>query len=128
MPKVVPDLSAIGWPAPSNPVSRVVEGGGLVFVSGQAGIQPGRQAPVPGGIGAETRQALENIGTLLGAVGLGFADVVKSTVYLSDFDDFAFMNDVYRDHFGQEPPVRFTTGVTRLLNGARVEIEVIAAR
>jgi 2-iminobutanoate/2-iminopropanoate deaminase len=79
-------------------------------------------------VGAETRQALDNVGTLLRAVGLDFADVVKTTVYLADFDDFAVMNEVYREYFSQEPPVRFTTGVTKLLNGARVEVEVIAAR
>jgi 2-iminobutanoate/2-iminopropanoate deaminase len=128
MPKKVPRLSLPDWPEPTNPVSRVVEGAGLVFVSGQAGIRPGQARPVPGGITAETRQSLDNVGTLLRAVGLGFADVVKTTVYLADFGDFEAMNEVYRAYFLDEPPVRFTTGVTGLLNGARIEIEVIAVR
>ena len=128
MPKTIPDLSLTGWPPPTNPVSRVVEGAGLVFVSGQAGIKPGESTPVEGGIAAETQQALENVGTLLRAVGLDYRDVVKVTVYLADFDDFAGMNDVYRRYFREQPPVRFTAGVTRLLNAARLEVEVTAAR
>jgi len=105
-----------------------VEAAGLVFVSGQAGIKPGEGVPVAGGIAAETEQALDNVGALLRAVGLDYSDVVKATVYLADFDDFTGMNEVYRRYFAEEPPIRFTAGVTRLLNGARIEIEVTAAR
>jgi 2-iminobutanoate/2-iminopropanoate deaminase len=71
---------------------------------------------------------LENVGQLLRAVGLDFADVVKATVYLRDFDEFAAMNAVYREFFSSEPPTRATVGVTRLAADYRIEIEVIAAR
>jgi 2-iminobutanoate/2-iminopropanoate deaminase len=71
---------------------------------------------------------LDNVGRLLEAAGLGFADVVKCTVYLLDFSEFAAMNAVYREYFPTEPPTRATVGVTRLAGDFRIEIEVIAAR
>ena len=71
---------------------------------------------------------LDNVGRLLGAVGLGFADVVKCTVYLTDFEEFAAMNVIYREYFPTDPPVRATVQVGRLAVGARIEIEVLAAR
>ena len=83
---------------------------------------------VDGGIEAETRQMLENVGRLLKAVGLDYPDVVKATVYLRDFDEFPKMNAIYREFFPTEPPTRATVGVTRLAADYRVEIEVIAAR
>jgi 2-iminobutanoate/2-iminopropanoate deaminase len=83
---------------------------------------------VPGGIEAETRQMLENVGRLLRAVGLDYDAVVKATVYLRDFGDFAAMNGVYRQVFPTDPPTRATVGVTALASDFRVEIEVIATR
>jgi 2-iminobutanoate/2-iminopropanoate deaminase len=71
---------------------------------------------------------LDNVGRLLRAVGLDYADVVKATVYLVDFDEFAAMNAVYREYFPTEPPTRATVGVTRLAAEYRIEIEVVAAR
>lgn len=126
MPKRV--LSGPGIVATSLPFSQVVEAGGLVFLAGQIGDEPGSHGPVPGGIKAETQQMLENVGRLLRAVGLDYGDVVKATVYLREFDDFADMNEVYRAFFPTEPPTRATVGVTRLALDSRVEIEVIAAR
>jgi len=120
--------SGAGIPAASLPFSPVVEANGFVFLAGQVGDQPGTPGPVPGGIEAETRQMLENVGRLLRAVGLDYADVVKATVYLVDFDEFARMNAVYREFFPTEPPTRATVGVTRLAADYRVEIEVIASR
>jgi 2-iminobutanoate/2-iminopropanoate deaminase len=126
VPKSVPALPGI---EPSSlPFSQVVEAGGLVFVAGQVGNAPGSSGPVPGGIEAETRAMLENVGRLLRAVGLDYADVVKSTVYLVDFTEFAQMNGVYREFFASDPPTRATVGVTRLAADYRIEIEVIAAR
>ena len=116
-----------GIVAGSFPFSQVVEANGLVFLAGQVGDAPGG-GMVPGGIEAETRQMLENVGRLLRAVGLDYADVVKSTVYLRDFDEFAQMNAIYREYFPTEPPTRATVGVTRLAADYRIEIEVIAAR
>ena len=126
MPKTVPDLPGI---EPSSfPFSQVVEANGLVFVAGQVGNAPGSSGAVPGGIEAETRAMLDNVGRLLRAVGLDHADVVKATVYLVDFDDFPAMNGVYREYFPSQQPTRATVGVTRLAADYRVEIEVIAAR
>jgi 2-iminobutanoate/2-iminopropanoate deaminase len=110
------------------PFSKVIEANGFVFLAGQVGSAEGTPGPVPGGIEAETRQMLDNVGRLLAAVGLGYADVVKATVYLTDFDEFDRMNAVYREYFPTEPPTRATVGVTRLAADYRVEIEVMATR
>jgi 2-iminobutanoate/2-iminopropanoate deaminase len=126
MPKHVPALPGIE--ASSLPFSKVVEANGFVFLAGQVGDAPGRDGAVPGGIEAETKATLDSVGRLLRAVGLDYKDVVKATVYLIDFDEFAAMNAVYRTYFPTEPPTRATVGVTRLARDYRVEIEVIAAR
>jgi 2-iminobutanoate/2-iminopropanoate deaminase len=105
-----------------------VEANGFVFLAGQVGNVPGGDGAVPGGIEAETRQMLDNVGRLLRTVGLDYRDVVKATVYLRDFGDFAAMNAVYREYFPTEPPTRATVGVTALARDFRVEIEVVAAR
>jgi 2-iminobutanoate/2-iminopropanoate deaminase len=126
MPRTVPQLPGI---EPSSlPFSKVVEANGFVFVAGQVGDAPGSDGPVPGGIEAETRAALDNVGRLLRAVGLDYGDVVKVTAYITDFDEFGAMNAVYRTYFPEQPPTRATVGVTRLASTYRVEFEVIAAR
>ena len=126
MPKTVPQLPGI--PPSDYPFSQVVEANGCGFLAGQVGDAPGGHGAVPGGIEAETRAMLDNVGRLLAAVGLGFDDVVKCTVYLRDFSEFARMNAVYREFFPTEPPTRATVGVTGLAVDFRVEIEVLAAR
>jgi len=126
MPKTVPQ--GPGIEASGLPFSQVVEANGFVFLAGQVGGAPGGHGAVPGGIEAETRQMLDNVGRLLGAVGLGYDDVVKATVYLLDFGEFAAMNAVYRQYFPSNPPTRATVGVTALAADYRVEIEVVAAR
>ena len=126
MPKTVPNLP--GLEPGSYPFSQVVEANGFVFLAGQVGDAPGSHGPVPGGIEAETRAMLDNVGRLLRTVGLDYGDVVKCTVYLRDFADFAAMNTVYREYFPSEPPTRATVGVTALASDFRVEIEVIATR
>lgn len=125
MPRTVPSLAG---EAPSQlPFSKVVEANGLVFLAGQVGdVEGGGIAP--GGIEPETRAALDNAGRLLRAVGLDYADVVRCTIYITDFDDFAAMNAVYREYFPTDPPARATVEVTRLALGAHIEIEVTAAR
>lgn len=110
------------------PFSQIVEANGFVFLAGQVGDLPGTHGAVPGGIEAETRQTLENVGRLLRVAGLDYGDVVQATVYLTDFDEFARMNAVYREYFPSEPPTRATVGVTRLASDYRVEIVVVAAR
>ena len=126
MPKTVPNLPGIE--PSSSPLSMVVEANGFVFVAGQVGSLPGEHKAAPGGIVPETRAMLDNVGRLLRAVGLDFADVIKATVYLRDFGDFAEFNTVYREYFPTEPPTRATVGVTALAVDFTVEIEVIAVR
>ncbi len=126
MPKNVPVLPGIE--ASNLPFSQVIEANGFVFLAGQVGNAPGEHGAVGGGIAAETRQMLDNVGRLLKAVGLDYRDVVKSTIYLRDFADFEAMNQVYRTYFPTEPPTRATVGVTALASDFSVEIEVMAAR
>jgi 2-iminobutanoate/2-iminopropanoate deaminase len=126
MSKHVPTLPGVE-PGP-YPFSQLVEANGFVFLAGQVGDAPGSHGPVPGGIEAETRAMLDNVGRLLTAAGLGFSDVVRCTVYLRDFADFAAMNTVYREYFPIDPPARATVGVTALAADYAIEIEVTAAR
>jgi 2-iminobutanoate/2-iminopropanoate deaminase len=126
MPKQV--HAPAGTEPGSLPFSQLIEANGFVFVAGQVGGRPDTPGPVPGGIEAETRQMLENVRGLLDTVGLGLEDVVKATVYLVDFNEFARMNSVYREFFATDPPTRATVGVTRLAADYRVEIEVVATR
>jgi len=126
VPKTIP--GGPGLEPGAYPFSKVVEANGFVFLAGQVGDAPGGHGAVPGGIDAETRAMLDNVGRLLMAVGLDFSAVVQCTVYLRDFDDFAAMNGVYRQYFPTEPPTRATVGVTALAADFRVEIEVLAAR
>lgn len=125
MPKTVPNIPGV---EPGRlPFSQVVEANGFVFLAGQVGAPPGGEL-VEGGIRAEVRQMLDNVGRLLHAVGLDYGDVVRCTVFLVDMGDFAAMNDVYREYFPTEPPVRATVGVSGLAGPFRVEIDVTAAR
>jgi 2-iminobutanoate/2-iminopropanoate deaminase len=126
MPKTVPNRP--GLEPGGYPFSTVVEANGFVFLAGQVGDAPGSHGAVPGGIEAETRAMLDNVGRLLEAVGLGFGDVVKCTVYVRDFADFAAFNAVYREYFPTDPPTRATVGVTALAEDFNVEIEVLATR
>ena len=124
MPKTIPQIP--GLEPGRLPFSPVVEANGLVFLAGQVGAPPGGEV-VPGGTAAETRQVLDNVGQLLRAVGLDYSDVVRCTVFLVDMADFALMNEVYAEIFGDHRPARSTVAVASLPRGARVEIEVIAA-
>lgn len=110
------------------PFSQVVEANGFVFMAGQVGDAPGTHGAVAGGVAAQTRAMLDNVGRLLRAVGLDYGDVVRSTVYLVDFDAFAEYNAIYREYFPIDPPARATVGVARLVGDYLVEIEVTAAR
>jgi 2-iminobutanoate/2-iminopropanoate deaminase len=102
--------------------------GELVFCSGQVGLDPDSGALVKGGVEAETRQVLANLGAVLAAAGLGFGDVVRTTVYLTDFGDFGVMNAIYAEAFADVPPARATVQVSALPRGAAVEIDAIAVR
>jgi 2-iminobutanoate/2-iminopropanoate deaminase len=107
--------------------SPAIRTGDLVFLSGQVGLRPGARELVPGGIAEETRQALENVRTILDAAGLTPREVVKCTVFLADMAEYEPMNRVYAAFFGGDPPARSAVGVAALPLAARVEIECIAA-
>jgi len=112
--------------ASTNPVlSSVVKVGDMLYLSGQLGRVPGAGL-APGGIGPETRQALENIKGALEATGSGMDRVVKCTVFLADVADYAAMNEVYGTFWPEDPPARTTVAVAALVLGARIEIECIA--
>lgn len=117
-----------GAPAPFQgaPYSQAITIGELVFVAGQVPIDPATGALVEGGIREQTEQAFCNVGAILEAAGSSLANLVKTTVFLADFDDFAGMNEVYARHAGERPPARSTVEVSQLPAGALVEIEVVA--
>ena len=121
-------ITSDGAPRALGPYAQAVAAGGLVFCSGQVGIDPASGGLVPGGIAPETARALENLAAVLAAAELRLADVVKTTVYLTDLADFAAMNEVYGRYFPAPHPARATVQVARLPAGARVEIDAIAAR
>ena len=110
------------------PFSPAVEANGIVWLAGQTGHAPGETGAVPGGIKAETRQALENIGVTLRAIGLDYTDVVKATVFMTNMNDFPQMNEVYREFFPADFPARATVGVARLASNYSIEIDIVAAR
>lgn len=113
-------------PQPVGPYSLAIRAGNQVFTAGQIGLDPKTGELVPGGIEAETRQALTNIKHILESAGCGLVDVVKTTVFLQDMADFPRMNAVYAEFFAHHPPARTTVAVAALPKGARVEIEAIA--
>jgi len=113
-------------PKAIGPYSVAIRIGDLVFTSGQIGLDPGTGVLVPGGVEAETRQALTNLAHVLADAGSGLSQVVKTTVFLRDMADFAAMNAVYAEFFPENPPARSTVAVAALPKGAAVEIEAIA--
>src|SRR5437773_1440376 len=120
-------VSSPAAPTAIGPYSPAVRAGQLLFVSGQVSIEPASGTYIPGDIKAETRRVLENIGALLKAGGLDFSAVVRTTVFLSDMNDFVAMNEVYAGFFTEPYPARATVQVARLPRDARVEIDAIAA-
>jgi reactive intermediate/imine deaminase len=108
------------------PFSSAVKVGNVIYLSGQIGNRIGTRQLVPGGIGPETRQTLENIRTVLEAAGSSLDRVVKCTVFLADIGDYEAMNQVYAGFFPAEPPARSTVAGSGLALGARVEIECMA--
>src|SRR4051812_23376828 len=114
-------------PAAIGPYSQAIAVNGFLFCSGQIALVPGTANLAPGGIVPETERVLENVKALLAARGLGFEDVVKTTVFLAAMDDFAKMNEIYARAFSSHPPARSTVAAAGLPKGARVEIECVAA-
>jgi len=116
-----------GAPAPFQgaPYSQAVAAGGFVFVSGQLALRPGDKELSGGTIEEQTEQALANLRAILEEAGSGLAQLVKTTVFLQNLDDFPGMNSVYAKHVGEQPPARSTVEVAKLPSGALVEIEAI---
>ncbi len=114
-------------PAAVGPYSQAVELNGTLFISGQLPADPAT-GEFPEGIEAQTRRSLDNLGYILEEAGLGFNDVVKTTVLLSDIKNFAAMNAVYAEYFTGDKPARVCYEVAALPKGAMVEIDAIAGK
>jgi 2-iminobutanoate/2-iminopropanoate deaminase len=115
-------------PAPFRgaPYSQGIRLGDLVFVSGQLAVRPGQTEIVGATIQEQTEQVFANLKAILEEAGSGLERLVKTTVFLSDLDDFGGMNEVYARHVGDQPPARSTVEVAALPSGAKVEIEAVA--
>ncbi len=124
-----PSAARVEFPAAggSSPLSAYVRVGETIYLSGQLGTATGGQL-AEGGIGPETKQALENMKGVLTRAGASVDDVVKCTVFLADIKDFASMNEAYSPFFAKHKPARSTVAVAGLVRNARVEIECIAVR
>jgi len=114
-------------PAAVGPYNHAVRVGDLLFTAGQIPLDPATGALVPGDVKAQTEQVLQNLKSILDDQGLGFGNVVKSTVFLTNLADFAAMNEVYARYFTTDFPARSTVQVAALPRGSAVEIEVVAA-
>jgi 2-iminobutanoate/2-iminopropanoate deaminase len=119
-------IAAPGAPKAIGPYSPAIRAGNLLFLSGQIPIDPASGALVDGGIAAQTEQVMRNLAALLEAAGAGFEHVVRTTVFLTDMNEFAAMNDSYAKFVVDPPPARATVQVARLPRDARVEIDAIA--
>jgi 2-iminobutanoate/2-iminopropanoate deaminase len=117
-------------PAPFQgaPYSQGIMAGDLIFVSGQLGIDPARGQVVEGGISAQTEQVMKNLAAILAAAGASLDDVVMTSIFLIDLQDFQAMNEVYASHLSEPYPARATVEIGALPSGARVEIAVVARR
>lgn len=113
-------------PKAIGPYSQAIIAGGLVFCSGQVALDPASGEPVTGDVRVQTARVLDNLAAVLAAAGSDLAQVVKTSVYLTDFADFAAMNEVYATRFGDHRPARATVGVASLPKGLRVEIDCVA--
>lgn len=121
-------ISTQAAPAAVGPYSQGVGAGGIVITSGQIPLDPATGNFVEGGVAEQTRQSLLNVQAILAAAGLTLENVVKTTVFLKDMNDFAAMNEVYAEFFGEPYPARSAFAVRALPKGALVEVEMIAAR
>jgi 2-iminobutanoate/2-iminopropanoate deaminase len=116
-----------GAPKAIGPYSQGVDAGDVVFVSGQVGVDP-VTGQVAGDIAAQTEQALRNVGAVLAAAGLSWANVVKTTLWLTDASHFAVVNEIYARHVGEPAPARSAPIVAALPRGFLISIEAIATR
>jgi 2-iminobutanoate/2-iminopropanoate deaminase len=119
-------IATEGAPKAIGPYSQAVAASGLLFASGQIPLDPQSGELVAGGVKASTERILDNLEAVLRESGLTFADVVKTTVFLTRMEDFSAMNAVYARRFGQHRPARSTVAVAALPKGALLEIDLIA--
>lgn len=119
-------ITAPGAPKPQGPYSHAVRAGGFVYVSGQAALDPQTSKPIRGTAAEETRQTLENVKAILEASGATLGDVIKCGVFLADIRDFAEMNAVYAEYFGEAKPARTTVQAALPAAGLKVEIDCVA--
>ena len=115
-------------PRAIGPYSQAVKACKLVFLSGQIPLDPASGELVAGTIEDQTARVMENLKAVLAACQLSLADIVKTTIFLTDMADFAKVNAVYGSYFSQQPPARSTVQVAALPKGARVEIEAVASQ
>ncbi|MBX3022241.1 MAG: RidA family protein [Bdellovibrionales bacterium] len=115
-------------PAPVGPYSQAVEAGGFMFCSGQIAIDPKTNQVLTGPVSDQMRLVMENIKAVLMNAGMDFNNVIKTTIFLTNMNDFAAVNEVYATYFTAEPPARSTIAVAGLPKGVHVEVEVIAKR
>ncbi|HEX8247211.1 MAG TPA: RidA family protein [Pyrinomonadaceae bacterium] len=119
-------ISTENAPGAIGPYSQAVKTENMVFLSGQIPIDPQTGEFVSGGVAEQTEQVLKNLSAVLEAAGTSLNNVVKTTVFLADMNDFTAMNEVYARHFSENKPARATVQAARLPRDARVEIECIA--
>ncbi|MGD9562274.1 MAG: RidA family protein [Pyrinomonadaceae bacterium] len=119
-------ISTENAPGAIGPYSQAIKAGSMIFCSGQIPIDPGTGDFVSGGVAEQTEQVFINLKAVLAAAGASLDDVVKTTVFLADMNEFAAMNDVYARHFTDNKPARATVQAARLPRDARVEIECVA--
>ena len=112
-------------PAAVGPYVHAVKANGFVFTSGQLGLNP-EDGTLPEGIVAQTEQSLKNVGAVLKAAGLGYEDVIKTTIFVADMNDIATVNEIYSKYFTGEAPARSCVQAAKLPKGGLVEIEAIA--
>jgi 2-iminobutanoate/2-iminopropanoate deaminase len=115
-------------PEPIGPYSQAIKAGNMLFISGQIAIQKPSGNLITENIEAETTQVMKNVEEILKAGGMDFSHVVKSTIFLKDFNDFATVNGIYGKHFKSNPPARETVEVSRLPKDVNVEISCIALK
>ena len=120
-------ISTKAAPAAIGPYSQGIKSQGLLFCSGQIAIDPATGSLVEGGIEAQTKRVCENVKALLKAAGLEPSSVVKTTVFITDMNDFPKVNEIYASYFAEPFPARSCVGVASLPKGALVEIEVVAS-
>ena len=119
-------VSSPNAPKAIGPYSQAIRVGELLFAAGQIPTDPATGAMIDGDVAAQTRRVFDNLAAVLAAANLSFANVVKTTVFLADMNDFAAVNEVYGTYFSEPYPARATVQVARLPKDARVEIDLIA--